>query len=152
MIDIRTIEPSDTESVNELITGIMDAEFPHDHAAYAYDDLDSPAEHYAGARDVFLVAEKDGLIVGTAAVKEDDAELALLRRVFVHPDFRGKGYGARLLSRAVMFCCEHGYKRVVFHGTPRMKNALALCLKSGFERDDVAELGNVDLITLVKTL
>lgn len=152
MAKIRKIASSDSESVKNLINGIMNGEFPSESPAYAYEDLDNLSEHYGGDREIFLVAEKDGQIVGTVAVKEDGKDVALLRRVFVHPDYRGKGYGAKLMSKAMDFCFEHNYKTVTFRGTGRMRDAVNLCLKNGFKEDDVSELGDFQLIILSRDL
>lgn len=152
MVNIRRIQANDTEAVRDLINDIMRAEFPSESGAYACDDLDGIREHYGGGREIFLVAEKDGKIVGTVAIKEDGAETALLRRVFVHKHFRGQGYGAKLLNKALQFCFEQRYKTVTFRGTNKMQNALRLCLKNGFEQKNVAELGDFSLIVLSKKL
>ena len=100
----------------------------------------------------FLVAEKDGVIVGTVAIKEDGRDVALLRRVFVHPDHRGKGYGTTLLNKALAFCFDHQYKTVTFRGTDKMRSAVQLCLKNGFREDDVSEFDDIKLLILSKTL
>ncbi|NQT92697.1 MAG: GNAT family N-acetyltransferase [Lentisphaerae bacterium] len=138
--------------VRTLITDIMDGEFSPVSEAYQYNDLHDPLQHYGGEREVFLVAEKDDEIVGTVAIKEDGPDTALLRRIFVKKEFRGKGYGDSLLNEAIDFCLAHKYRRVAFRGTDRMQTALRLCLKKGFAEDDVAELGGVSLVVLSRPL
>ncbi len=152
MIKIRKIEKTDTEEVKGLIKSIMQGEFSVENNAYAYGDLDDLVEHYSGDRDVFLVAEQDGKIVGTVAVKEGDDGSALLRRVLVHKDYRGKGYGDELIAEAMKFCLDHGYKTVCFRGTGRMRSALQLCLKHGFEEEDRFEADDMDMVLLSKQL
>lgn len=152
MVNIRRIQSDDTEGVKNLIKGIMDGEFSKESDVYTYQDLDNPVEHYGGKRDIFLVAEKDGEIIGTVAIKEDGSDSALLRRIFVHKNWRGKGYGELLLSRAMEFCFEHNYKNVTFRGTDRMQTALKLCLKNGFKQENVAEVGDFRLIVLSRKL
>lgn len=152
MIKIRKIKANDAEEVKSLIEGIMHGEFTAESKAYAYNDLDDIVAHYGGKRETFLVAEEDGKIVGTVAIKEDDNNSALLRRIFLHKDYRGKGYGAELLAEATKFCLDHGYRTVQFKGTNRMQNALQLCLRNGFEQDDLMELGDFDLVMLSKRL
>ncbi|MFO7870710.1 MAG: GNAT family N-acetyltransferase [Kiritimatiellia bacterium] len=151
-MEIRKIEPDDIAQVRELIDSIMDSEFSREKGVYNYPDMDDPVDHYGGQRDVFLVAEKDGRIVGTVAIKEDGAESALLRRIFVHGDYRGKGYGERLLASAMEFCFERKYKNVSFRGTDRMQTALKLCLKNGFEQQNVAEVDDFNLVVLTRRL
>lgn len=152
MVDIRRIKTEDTASVKSLIDRIMSGEFSDVAKVYEYDDLDDIASHYGGERDIFLVAEKDGKIVGTVAIKEDGKDTALLRRIFLDKDYRGKGYGEKLISKAMEFCFLMNYRNVVFRGTDRMQNALRLCLKNGFRQESVAELGSFKLIELARTL
>jgi N-acetylglutamate synthase-like GNAT family acetyltransferase len=152
MVNIRQIKKDEADHVKELINDIMGGELAATAGAYVYNDLDNLSEHYGGDRDIFLVAEKDGKIVGTVAIKEDGEDVALLRRVFVHADYRGQGYGAKLLCKAMDFCFKHKYKTVTFRGTDKMQTALRLCMKSGFEEEDVSELGDFKLVILSKEL
>jgi len=61
----------------------------------------------------FMVVEKDGAVIGSAALypfeKEHIAEIACLT---VHPDYRDQGLGARLLEAAADQARELGLKRV----------------------------------------
>lgn len=57
----------------------------------------------AGVRDAlgdFVVAEADGELVGVAGL-EIRCDDALLRSVAVHPDWRSKGVGRALVTRAI---------------------------------------------------
>ena len=98
------------------------------------------------------MAEKDGKIIGTVAIKEDGPHSALLRRIFLRKEYRGKGYGATLLNKAVEFCFEHNYTNIVFRGSNKMQNALQLCLKNGFQPKDMLDLGDLKLSILVRDL
>jgi len=152
MIQIRKICPHDTPRVKQLIHGIMDKEFASAHQAYGGPDLDDPARYYGGPKDVFLVAEKDGAIVGTVAIKEDAPHTALLRRIFLNKAFRGKGYGVQLLQKALVFCSEHHYQNVTFRGTDTMQAAIQLCLKEGFKEKDVVEMNELKMHVLTRQL
>ena len=151
-IQVRKIMPGDTTAVHAFVDSIMSDEFPGDDRAFVYYDLDNPAEAYGGKRDLFLVAEVDGEIAGTVAVKEDSDDTALLRRLFVRGDLRGRGLGARLLRDALKFAANHGYRWVTFRGTDRMRGALSLCGKHGFHTRDTVELGGAKLVVLSRDL
>lgn len=152
MINVRPIRNEDFESVRSLVDGIMHGEFARENEAYRYQDLDDPLKHYSGSRDIFLVAEKDGRIIGTVAIKEDGKDCALLRRIFVDRKYRGRGYGEALLNKAMEFCFDNNYRNVTFRGTDRMQTALKLCLKKGFQEEDIAEIDNFKLLILSKDL
>lgn len=151
-IQIRKIRPDDAPQVKSLINTILDSEFTTERKAYACFDLDDPVQYYSGHKDIFLVAEKDGKIIGTVAIKEDAPDTALLRRVFVHKDFRGQGYGAKLMKKALEFCFDHDYHTVNFRGTDKMQSALKLCMKQGFQEQDVNAAQDFKMFILTKTL
>lgn len=152
MVEIRKIRPEDTSQVKALIHRIMDEEFAGAKHVYTLQDIENPGQYYGGAKDVFLVAEKDGQIVGTVAIKEDAPGTALLRRVFVKKEYRGKGYGEKLLAKAIEFCFEREYQNVVFRGVDRMQSALRLCLKNGFEQQNISIADDMKLFVLTRRL
>ncbi len=145
MLIVRKIDKKDEDEVRNLIESIMHNEFMNDKKHYATADLDNITNYYSGEKDSFFVAEMDGKIIGTSAVKKDDDTTALLRRFFVHPYYRDKGYGGILLESAIDFCKKNGYKRLVFRGTSRMQKAIKLCKKKGFKEIDSVNLGEVNL-------
>jgi len=145
MLSVRRIEKKDEKKVKTLIESIMHNEFMNDAKHYAYADLEDITNYYSGEKDYFFIAEIDGKIMGTGAVKQDDNETALLRRVFVHPHFRNKGYGLVLIETAIAFCRKHGYKNLVFRGTSRMERALNVCKKKGFRERDRLDLGEMSI-------
>lgn len=137
---LRRFEPKDSKGVKTLILTILTREYPFDRSAYSDSDLDKIAETYSGPKDSFFVVEEKGEIVGTAGIKEDSSEDALLRRLFVDPKHRKKGYGSELLEEAVRFAKDKGYKRVFFRCTDRMSAAMKLCLSKGFKEKDSLEV------------
>lgn len=147
-VEIRPARSQDGERVRGLIAGIMGSEFSADSRAYPVQDLDDLPGSYGGPRDIFLVAEEGGKIVGTVAIKEESPEKALLRRVFVSGAYRGKGLGSQLLNKAMQFCFDHDYKTVQFRGSERMQAALQLCLRNGFEKQEETELAGIRLMLL----
>lgn len=153
MISIRKIKQDDAATVKTLIDRVMSTEFPGgDSGPYALHDLDDPVRYYGGDNDIFLVAEKDREIIGTIAIKEDAPGSALLRRMFVRKDCRGKGYGDKLMNKAVEFCFAQGYRTVSFRGTDRMTQALKLCLKNGFKEDDVVVADDFKMFILTRKI
>ncbi len=152
MISIRHATSADSAAARSLVQTILVGEFGSPSSRSSFQDLEDVTDAYGGARDLFLVAEKDGDIIGTIAIKEDSQETALLRRIFIHKDHRGKGYGDTLLSEALEFCAGQGYESVIFRGTDRMKTAIKLCATRGFEEDDVACLGDLTMVIMSKEL
>jgi len=140
-MSIRKFERKDSEAVNSLILSILTNEYPFDKKAYFGSDLDHIAETYAGKRDTFLVLDIDAGVRGTIGVKEESQESALIRRFYVATDFRKKGHGVKLMSEALNFCKEKGYKHAVFQGTSRMIQAIELCKKMKFIERERIDMG-----------
>lgn len=137
---LRKFGPQDSKGVKDLILTILTREYPFDRSAYSDSDLDKIAETYSGPKDSFFVLEEKGEVVGTVGIKEDSAEDALLRRLFVDPGHRKHGYGSELLETAVKFAREKGYKRIFFRCTDRMAAAMKLCISKGFNEKDSLEV------------
>jgi GNAT superfamily N-acetyltransferase len=140
-MQIRKCAEADGAKVKELILSILEKEYPFDRKAYPDTDLENIGAAYGGPRDTFFVIENGDRIIATAGVKEDAGGTALLRRVFVDPNERKKGYGSRLLDEAVKFCKKAGYKQLVFRATDKMTQAIELCRKNGFKEKEKVDLG-----------
>lgn len=148
---IRPAKQEDVKAIRRLIKEVLDEEV-HPKNEYQWQDLQNLKSHYGGKREVFLVADNGGQIIATAAIKEDGSDVALLRRLFVHRGFRGRGYGTRLLNKAIEFCFQQGYRNVIFRGRRRMQSALKLCIQNGFERTDVSQFEKTQLVELTRDI
>jgi N-acetylglutamate synthase-like GNAT family acetyltransferase len=133
---LRKFEKSDALGVKDLILSVLTKEYPFDRSAYSDSDLDKVGEIYGGQKESFFVIEQDGKIAGTVGIKEDSADDALLRRLFVDSAYRKLGYGTMLLKEAIEFCKGKGYKRLFFRCTDRMVDAMKLCMKAGFKETE----------------
>jgi len=143
---VRAFQETDQTAIKTLITSILDQEFRLVKGAYSETDLNMISKVYSGARNIFLVGEADHEIIGTVAIKEDDQETALLRRLFVDPTHRGKKFGSHLVDEALKFCRDHHYKKVVFRGTVGMSAAIGLIQKKGFSEADRIHFGPIEMI------
>lgn len=147
-VQIRRFAPADTAAIQTLITGILAAEYPGERSAYPAMDLAQIPVAYGGPREAFFVADAGGRIVGTCAVKQDDAATALLRRLFVASTHRGGGLGARLVEAAMTHCRAHRYRTIRIRTSDRMAAAIAVCRRQGFQDDERIQLGTVHLIMM----
>ncbi|MCB4791125.1 MAG: GNAT family N-acetyltransferase [Elusimicrobia bacterium] len=149
MLKIRQINQGDNSAVKNLISSIMRDEFIESARGYTTDDLENTCEHYSGKNEIFYVAEgSEGHIVGTVGIKYDTHHTALLRRLFLKKEFRGKGHGSKLIRHALDFCKKHGYKNIIFRGTDAMAGAYKTCLKNGFCEKDILALPHAKMFVL----
>ena len=143
---IRPSQPADAPQIVSLVSGILGREFPGDQRAYPAEDLQRISDHYQGPGSTFLVAEEGRRIVGTRGVKQEDPKTAILRRLFVDPECRGKGVGTLLLKQALEFCRSQGFREVVIRTSSNMQQAIRLCCGLGFKEQGRWTLGDVTLV------
>jgi putative acetyltransferase len=142
---LRQYKKQDAPGVKDLILAILTREYPFDRSVYSDSDLEKIDETYGGVRDSFFVIEENGSVVGTVGIKQESKDDALLRRLFVDPKYRKHGYGTELLTRAIVFCREKGYKKMYFRCTDRMSEAMKLCLKQGFMETEKLEVSGFNI-------
>jgi N-acetylglutamate synthase-like GNAT family acetyltransferase len=147
-MEIRVFKEADSNQVRKLINSIMSQEFSDEEKVYFQDDLQNISKTYGGKKEVFFVAEEGNEIIGTVAIKEEEDGIALLRRLFVHSDYRSRKYGQTLLEKSIHFCQQQHYRIINFRSTDRMKPAIELCKKNGFHERAKIDLGSFQIIKL----
>lgn len=145
-VTIRRFQVGDEAAVKNLVNAIMGSEFKEAQRAYPTSDLENIADSYGKIGDVFLVAEDKKKVIGTVAIKKEDERSALLRRLFVSPQYRKRQIGMQLIDRAIQFCREVGYRELIFKTTSQMQGAIKLCQKKGFVQRAQLVLGDVELL------
>ena len=86
------------------------------------------------AKGYFDVAEYQGRIVGYLSTLINKRACSLrIYSVAVHPDFRGKGGGQRLISRAADITHKEGLKKITLEVNVSNLSAIRLYRKNGFE-------------------
>lgn len=128
---IREFVPTDQKATRSVVLrGFKDFGFKY---TPQYDfDLDDPKKHYIESGGMFYVLEIDGKIVGTIAVIKK-GDIAELKRWYVDKDFQGKGYGSKLLDKAILFCKENGINKIEFETNKKFTKAHILYKKRGFK-------------------
>ena len=89
-LEIVPFEPAFARDVAELIVGIQRGEFAIDITAEQQPDLAAIEDFYQVRGGNFWVARADSRVVGTIALLDIGARQGALRKMFVHPDFRGR--------------------------------------------------------------
>lgn len=84
----------------------------------------------------FLLATVDGQAAGCVALKSESPETGELKRMFVHPAFRGQGIGEHLVQALFEQARAYGYKRLVLDSHRSMFHAHAIYRRLGFSDVD----------------
>jgi putative acetyltransferase len=96
-------------------------------------DLTDIPRHYL-ARGCFVVLEKHGRVVGTAAALPRQGATCEVKRVYLLPEHRGHGYGRALLEHVLAWAQREGYHRAVAWSDARFLTAHAVYERMGFVR------------------
>ena len=89
---------------------------------------------YAPPGGALVLALIDGRVAGCAALRQFDAQRGEAKRLYVRPEFRGRGVGRALLDWAIAEARGMGYREMVGDTIPEMAVALAMYDRAGFER------------------
>lgn len=80
-----------------------------------------------------IVVYENDTVVGGGAIRKYDDENIELKRVFVHPEYQGRGIGSRLVALLIEWAMELGYKRMVLETGELLAESCAVYNKLGFK-------------------
>ncbi|WP_022886985.1 GNAT family N-acetyltransferase [Glaciibacter superstes] len=135
-----TIAPASPESANgrEAVRRYLDdiiSRFYGRQATDAEIDLElseGPAEELAPPQGYFLIAHAGNDVVGCAGFRLIEPGLGEVRRVFVSPDARGRGVGARLLGEIERAALDAGLTRLRLDTRSDLVEARRLYTRAGY--------------------
>ena len=82
--------------------------------------------------DRVVLAVKDGRAVGCGALKELEADVLEVKRMYTVPEQRGRGLAGKLLNELEQWAVEDGYARIVLETGRRQPEAIGLYQKHGY--------------------
>ena len=89
---------------------------------------------YAPPDGRLLLAEYEGQLAASVALHRLDSDICEMKRLYLRPQFRGKGLGRILADRIISEARQIGYKRMRLDTVgPVMKDAVAMYRKLGFK-------------------
>lgn len=133
-IIVRECNPSDYAQIKKLIISVIVELFGREPKNR--DDYKDFKKYYHEKNGIFYIAEDEGSVVGTIAIRGEPDSSAKLRRMYVIPKYRKKGVGQKLFEKALAFCKNKGYKRVILCTYPEMGEAIKFYKKHGFKEYD----------------
>lgn len=102
----------------------------------------------------FLVGKINNKTVAMGALRKISEEVAEIKRMRVHPDYQGRGFGQQLLTLLEQKAKEIGYKKIILDTTVKQVPAQHLYIKNGYKETfrDMIEAINTENIHYEKIL
>src|SRR5436853_3852602 len=132
MLTLRRYTSADQEAVEHLHvfaleqTGVYLGRGPWDDDVYAIE------EEYLKNQGEFLIGECDGLFVAMGALRRTSPQRAEIKRMRVHPDYQGRGYGQLILDALEARARALGYQILHLDTSILQIPAQRLYEKNGF--------------------
>ena len=127
MTTIRTTtQNKDFQKLVILLDQFLAIRDGEDHDFYAQFDTLYNINHV-------VIYYQDNVAAGCGAFKEFDSNTVEIKRMFVHPDYRGRGIASCILKELEIWASEYSYTSCVLETGKNNPDAIALYRKSGYE-------------------
>jgi GNAT superfamily N-acetyltransferase len=141
MIKTHQVETEqDKKHVRELFLEYLHWANDRLNEEYGIDfEIESMVERDMAELEIFLpphgrllLATEDSQVVGMACLKRSRDDVAEIKRMYVRPEFRGRGIGRMLLEAVTAEARQIGYATIRLDSTRFMKAAHSLYRSTGF--------------------
>jgi putative acetyltransferase len=130
------VEGSDLASVRELWREYWKSiDLPDDFQGFGEELAGLPGK-YAEHGGALLIARIDDVPAGTIALRRLNDHAGEVKRLYLRPQFRGRGLGRHLVEQVVERARAIGYETLYADTLPIMMDALKLYARMGFETTD----------------
>jgi GNAT superfamily N-acetyltransferase len=83
-------------------------------------------------RSILLTGVEDGKTIACGALRPVDEDTCEVKRMYVNPDYRGKGFSRQMLAALEEKAGLFGYNRIILETGKKQPEALGLYNKSGY--------------------
>jgi len=108
----------------------LNAEIERNHPGRPVNDVDRDSFHQHGG--LFVLATLDGEAAGCGALRRLSANTAEVKRMFVVPDYRGRGIAKAILAFLERAAADREYSRIRLETGNRLLQAIGLYRSAGY--------------------
>ena len=134
---IRPINQSDNKPLSVILREVLiEMQIPKKGSAYEDPELDDMFTTYQFPRSKYFVVEEGKEILGGAGIsplKDGDANICELQKMYFHKSLRGRGIGQKMIQICIDFAIESNFEKCYIETMPNMIKAQILYLKKGFK-------------------
>lgn len=131
--NVRCARPEEVDSVRALFRTYLDHIGAPECFPSFEEEMAGLPGRYVPPTGVILVACVGGEIAGVVALRAFDGEAGEVKRLFVLPEFHGRGLGRMLMEELIGQARGMGYRRLLLDTIPgRMGAAIGLYRSLGF--------------------
>ena len=152
MFTLRRYQPSDMEAVEYLHVYVIQQTGAYLGRGTWDDDVYEIEKAYLNNQGEFLIGEWDGNFVAMGAFRRTSAERAEIKRMRVHPDYQGRGFGQFILTKLIARAYALGYKTLHLDTSVLQVPAQKLYEKNGFRKVGRDIHHNLEVILYEKQL
>lgn len=136
-----TIEPAynDLEDIQALFAAYTDSLLAQDpgvrrhlSAQHYAEELQNPAAKYGPPDGRLYLARVDGTAAGCVALRRLDGVRCEMKRLYVRPEYRGRGIARRLIRKITDDARQLGYRHLLLDTLPALEEAVRLYRRLGF--------------------
>jgi len=143
-LSLEAFVPSHAAAVLDVIRSVF-AEYGMTFDPGDFDaDLTDVEAHYGARAGWFSVLVDGDRVVGTVAALPKDAATVEIKRLYLLPEYRGRGLGRRLLEHALGRARDAGFREAVAWSDERLRTAHAVYARMAFERIGERVLADID--------
>jgi putative acetyltransferase len=136
-ISVRKIQFSDNALIALIIRKCLEEFGANKPGTVYYDEsTDHLFELFSINRSVYFIAEIDGEVVGGGGIFPSDGldpDTCELVKMYLKPEVRHMGLGAKIISSCITFAKENDFKKVYLESMPELTRAISVYEKFGFK-------------------
>ncbi|TGV01683.1 GNAT family N-acetyltransferase [Flavivirga rizhaonensis] len=136
-IVIREIKLEDNQQIEQVIRGCFhEFKIPLEGTAYTDEETPRMFESYQNSNDVYYVIDNNGEVLGGGGIKplkDFEADVCEIQKMYFSPKVRGKGYGKLMFEKCLQSAKELGYKQCYIESAPQLKAAIHIYESYGFK-------------------
>lgn len=130
-VSIEVFRLSDQKKIRQLILNVL-KQYGFRYDPKYHFDLDDIHRYYVKNGGAFYVLKINKKIKGTIGIIKK-GRVAELRRFYVDQDYQGKGYGSKLIEKAVQFCIDQKFTKIEVATDKNFTKAHMIYRKKGFK-------------------